>query len=1280
MKDQINKILLAVLVGSSFLLLSPFFVGKSFAQVAEEPMMPGRIQGQGTSFEIKDSQYLNISLQSSEEIKVMLQSIPKMITIMIEPVSSSSSSQIDISGLAASTNYFLYQDNFHNLTEFTSNEKGVYSFEQDISVPHFIFILSKRSTKFINDIDGGDCNSVGVWDTATRTCTFSSNVSGTSEDIYGTFQIDSDNIILDGASHTISGVEQTVALYIPYRHGITIKNFNIEGYGDGILFVGSYANTITGNNLSNNFYGIDIMHSNDTIIAQNTADSNYYSGILVYGGSGNTVENNISRNGLLYGILLDYSGNNTLSGNTTNSNDHSGILLGFNCTGNIITENFMSNNAQYGLYFYTNSNYNEIYHNNFISNNSQVGTYGAPDNLFNKDYPVGGNYWSDYTGVDEKSGPNQDQPGSDGIGDMPYVYSPWGTNDRYPFMTQNGWQTPAPGKWSFAIISDLHVGNRYPNRLSPDYGDSGWNDSNTGQEPSGSTDFLRQIIAQINSNKDKYNIKFVVVTGDFTDSAELSELYKAKEILDTLGSEIPWIPIIGNHDIWPYVGILNVSKASEVGADQNGTDKFFNDIFNSQYEKLRHLTDFQNWEKEDYAVWNPETDPNHYSYFQNFSFDYNGYHFIGLDFNNRDDAFDWPWGALPEGNLHNFVGGTWNWLLNNLSQYTAKNPDKSENIILLTHHPFRKDYWQEFYDFKLYNIGFSDQELRIMGDSLVPYWDKIYALFAGHTHKTKESPFFGAIMPIVETGANVDNPLARIVQFYPDKTIDYSTMLRYGVIIQAHSPVDLKITDPKGLVISKQINQIPGAVYLEEDTDGDGDLDDWVGILDRKLGNYQIEVIPDQGADLSETYSLDVTPSEDSFGYLPATILALDVPLSDIPANPYVFHSKEKQATQLVYSGNLSGQYSDSVNLSAVLTDASNNPLVNKSVTFKIGEQSVSAITDSNGVASASLILNQAPSKDYSVEASFIGDEDYLPSSGSKDFEILKENIVVNVLDKEGFAFDKTVLEAGIKDEDGQVPLPGLEVEFKIGSRELGMTQIDGLGIASSSWQVDLIPKGITESYPIEVIFAGNDYYQPAQGQANFLLKSAKWLKQEAVSELEAAKTGNWLNNLEIEAAKKLIQDSLSSGFWVDASHLIFFEKNCSKQGQSEIDPDKIDPQKLFDAGNINGINKNCSWFESGLRVFGDEYLATKLLQKKIANKPIIGKLTKADQLLAKVALYDAENAPVKNPNNAKTVGLQISKAKEQLIKAEQESSDKAIIRLAISWLRSQLAIKFANL
>jgi hypothetical protein len=60
--------------------------------------------------------------------------------------------------------------------------------------------------------------------------------------------------------------------------------------------------------------------------------------------------------------------------------------------------------------------------------------------MWDDGYPSGGNYWSDYRGVDLYSGPYQNETGSDGIGDTPYVIDE-NNVDHYPLM--NPW-TPKP--------------------------------------------------------------------------------------------------------------------------------------------------------------------------------------------------------------------------------------------------------------------------------------------------------------------------------------------------------------------------------------------------------------------------------------------------------------------------------------------------------------------------------------------------------------------------------------------------------------------------------------------------------------------------------------------------------------------------------------------------------------------------------------------------------------------------------------------------------------------
>mgnify|MGYP000341885782 CR=1 FL=1 len=106
------------------------------------------------------------------------------------------------------------------------------------------------------------------------------------------------------------------------------------------------------------------------------------------------------------------------------------------------------------------------------------------------------------------------------------------------------------------------------------------------------------------------------------------------------------------------------------------------------------------------------------------------------------------------------------------------------------------------------------------------------------------------------------------------------------MVITAFCPVDLSIIDPEGLTITKQLNEIPSASYIESDVNGDGDPDDIISIPDRKIGNYQIIVIPESDAEPTDRYTLKVSIGDTT------TVLAENVSVSEIPEEPYVFESK----------------------------------------------------------------------------------------------------------------------------------------------------------------------------------------------------------------------------------------------------------------------------------------------------------------------------------------------------------------------------------------------------
>lgn len=281
------------------------------------------------------------------------------------------------------------------------------------------------------------------------------NIYVLTDDISGSIVIEKDGIVLNGTNHVLQGTHQlgSIGIDISWRKNVIITKLIINAFSTGIELCNSFNNTIIQNEIIASDSGISLEDSSYNIITENKVIMNYY-GIEVYSSS----NNNITRNTLTennYGIYLYSSSNNFLSGNNVTDSTDSGIYL-YSSTGNMIIANNIQQsevtiwtcgihleysaqngifgnsivNFDYGIELSSSSS-NTVYHNNFINNNLQVSS-GSSINTWNDDYPSGGNYWSDYAGVDEKSGPNQDQPGSDGIGDTAYIIN--SDNDNYPLM------------------------------------------------------------------------------------------------------------------------------------------------------------------------------------------------------------------------------------------------------------------------------------------------------------------------------------------------------------------------------------------------------------------------------------------------------------------------------------------------------------------------------------------------------------------------------------------------------------------------------------------------------------------------------------------------------------------------------------------------------------------------------------------------------------------------------------------------------------------------------
>lgn len=287
-----------------------------------------------------------------------------------------------------------------------------------------------------------------------------------------------------------------------YDYGNTVVTSNtiVNVSGEGIEVYMYAGNLTVTNNLVSNIpgyggmsYGIDLedVYGGNNVISNNTVrnvgyNSNDGYGMYLYDVYGATVYSNVISNSTYafyaedsvnilafgnsfnlaydYGIYSEDNINVSYYSNTiTNANVSLSSYYDYNIQAfaNTFTDTQANNNNLYFLSIDGYQGFDHIYHNNFINStkNSVTANYFSQDTgilLMYGPLPVGGNYYSNYTGT-----------GTNGIGSTPVNFM-GGLQDRYPLL--NKWTSPTVTflenglstgtAWAVQLGGTVHSANR----------------------------------------------------------------------------------------------------------------------------------------------------------------------------------------------------------------------------------------------------------------------------------------------------------------------------------------------------------------------------------------------------------------------------------------------------------------------------------------------------------------------------------------------------------------------------------------------------------------------------------------------------------------------------------------------------------------------------------------------------------------------------------------------------------------------------------------------------
>ena len=422
------------------------------------------------SLSMKDNKIYALNFPADDSIAGMLFGNFSVTENSIQVVNSSNSAAIEVCALNSSidSNSIAYSQN----SSMTANSA--------IAVGSSNFNVNNNSIT-VNNTGTSSIISVNQIENSSKLKSISNNGIVSMNTSAMGIQFHGSNTTISGNRISMNGKEPNGIVFsgtgISVSNNMVNVNSSISSTGIGDFNEGSgvYNSTISGNmvNITGNATGQLFGMLFEYAVRNLTLRSNYitstgakFDGMLFSGDSNSNIS--ISRNSIVYdykslglfkGLGISNFNNTLINGNNIVSRGYAGLgtnsyALSLGFLYNLVVSNntvegvntslsmgIATNVTVYGNYFLNQYTALDIglllnttfYHNNFENFTVAAEISGTYNVSFNASYPVGGNYWSNYTGVDRNHGPSQNIPGSDGIGDTPYYLNAT-LKDNYPLM------------------------------------------------------------------------------------------------------------------------------------------------------------------------------------------------------------------------------------------------------------------------------------------------------------------------------------------------------------------------------------------------------------------------------------------------------------------------------------------------------------------------------------------------------------------------------------------------------------------------------------------------------------------------------------------------------------------------------------------------------------------------------------------------------------------------------------------------------------------------------